>query len=421
MENYRFSNARYALILEMLKVMSSRYPRAFPCIGESKVLPLKVGIHKDIYEDMVSSGIEISRQIIKDSISLWVSRSFYHAAILSIDDRYDLAGAAAGKVSECDREIARKKIQIAEGRIERRKQLNKRVYRNLKHDLSGNLAGICPESCKKPESILAVMTGHADALLREGFNQRKFYSLGKRMQSGLVVANRQWLDFLDAKYRPNYASTVDFGDDSILQLLPYVRIVQASKMLPYRRTSGVGEARLAGAVSGAFGGHIDAADVVYKNSVLMLKDSITLNIARELDEELKIHKLGNDLQVVPACDAGVLVFKGFIRDTSDEVGRLHLGLAFDFILNADCTATAGEDELAAMDWATPDEIKAMPGVTIESWTKIMLDIPLAQASDDKGEWVIPSLDSEVKPGEVAIAVSEDELKLLGSYRLLQQI
>lgn len=261
---------------------------------------------------------------------------------------------------------------------------------------------------KYPESILAISTEHVRALFLTGFNRcpKGAFEVTPVFQSGLTIRQRQWLDFVDnatrdhqfkprapidalgncpgllskvctwlKKVAKNFALpyTTKIGDDFYRQLLPYVTIRRGDLVLPYLRGKGVGEKRLAGKASVGWGGHIDAIDVIYKaNSVMDGVASVQNNILRELGEELRFFLIGQEDGDIPLTDAGELVFNGYINDTSDDVGRLHLGLSFDFKIKDGYSATSREAELRILPWQSREELYAMPEVVVENWSKLYL-------------------------------------------------
>lgn len=259
---------------------------------------------------------------------------------------------------------------------------------------------------KNPEFIFAISSEHVRALYQEGFNKTGGeLEILPKFQSGVTLRQRQWLDFVDNQRRDSdfatlssavttdkpgliekmisglkqhlrnwiFPYTTNVGDANYRQLLPYVTIRDGDLILPYLRGKGVGENRLAGNASVGWGGHIDAQDIVIdENSVLDVHGIVMKNIRRELAEELRLFKVGEEAGDIPLDEAGHLVFNGFINDNSNDVGRLHLGLSFDFNIKPGYSGTSREKELRILPWQTRESLFAMPDVVIESWSKLYL-------------------------------------------------
>ncbi|QOC57940.1 hypothetical protein phiK7B1_085 [Pseudomonas phage phiK7B1] len=174
------------------------------------------------------------------------------------------------------------------------------------------------------------------------------------VQEGLVIGQREALE----------------KDESVRQVLPYVILSQfdesagVMKYIPYRRTKKVGEARLAGNVSVGFGGHIDLADVVSKDSVIDLIATIGQAVGREMQEEVVFGSM-NGLDIS-------LFSVGMILDDSDEVGKVHLGVVMNAQLPPGATAICAEEELESMAPMSARELLDS-GLPLESWSRIALD------------------------------------------------
>lgn len=120
------------------------------------------------------------------------------------------------------------------------------------------------------------------------------------------------------------------------QILPYTVIAQnpvrgvdfsQDRLTVYQRTKKVGETRLAGNYSIGAGGHIDVADMIFnEDSVVDLKQTILRSMLRELIEEFIF--LDGERQVPPEELVNAISFvpAGFIRDDTNTVGQVHLGV-----------------------------------------------------------------------------------------------
>ena len=260
---------------------------------------------------------------------------------------------------------------------------------------------------KNPEFIFAISNEHVRSLYQEGFNKTgQELEILPKFQSGVAIRQRQWLDFADNQRRdadfaplssavtgtekPSllqslvsylkdklrtwiFPYTTAVGDANYRQLLPYVTIRDGDLILPYLRGKGVGENRLAGNASVGWGGHIDAIDnVMCENSIIDIKATVMKNILRELSEELRFFKIDQPDGDIELQEAGALSFNGYINDNSNDVGRLHLGLSFDFKINPGYSATSREAELRVLPWMSREALYAMPDVVIENWSKLYL-------------------------------------------------
>lgn len=212
-------------------------------------------------------------------------------------------------------------------------------------------------SIKHPQYILAVNTkAIIEGLnLKEGLNACSLDIFVAAAQNHLVIRQREQLE----------------KDETALQILPYLPIIKSSPRQPtrfkaYRRGKGVGESRLSGNVSAAFGGHVDLPDVAHVDGVIDLKQTVMQAAVREVAEELLFDGVAgaeDDLQIVDI---------GLILDTSDAVGRVHLGVVLGVMLPENRNCTTVEEELEDMPFLTADELLSS-GLPIESWTRILLN------------------------------------------------
>lgn len=162
------------------------------------------------------------------------------------------------------------------------------------------------------------------------------------------------------------------GDPEFWQLLPYVIVVHEGQIFTYRRSKKVGESRLAGNTSIGVGGHVAVSeDDISLNNIHVgfdlpafrnpedLASTLQFSLERELDEELGLKVDGN---VVQGLD--------FIVDHSNDVGKLHLGMAMK--LDWHSWVECNEEELDTVGHLSREELSAMD--THENWTKIVLDM-----------------------------------------------
>jgi predicted NUDIX family phosphoesterase len=151
-------------------------------------------------------------------------------------------------------------------------------------------------------------------------------------------------------------------DETLKQIIPYIVVKRVfgdspklsdntQQILKYERTKKAGESRLHNKWSIGFGGHM--------NLLNDGKDVVRANAMRELNEELELPK-------------GNLFPLGFIYDSTNEVGRVHLGIVFEYELEGHKLVEAKEDQLTGLEWLKPSELKAGED-RLESWSKIALE------------------------------------------------
>lgn len=222
---------------------------------------------------------------------------------------------------------------------------------------------------KHPQFILAATKLFFDAFkAKQGLNSSIFeYShndLLKDIQSHLIIGERHALE-LNSDYR---------------QILPYVIVREndgsgITKYVTYRRTSKVGEQRLAGNVSIGFGGHIDLSDIIYdEKSVIDLNLTIQSAATREYTEELE----PIDVTVETPEDVSGF-YKGdftigelLILDDSNSVGKVHAGFIMIVDLPLNYKMTTVEEELESLPSMTAQELLSSD-LPLENWTKIYLE------------------------------------------------
>lgn len=187
----------------------------------------------------------------------------------------------------------------------------------------------------------------------------------------LAIGMEDLLDTQIIGYSKTTLKEIVDGSTEYRQLLPYTvfKVRGENKFFAYRRTSKVGETRLAGNSSVGWGGHIDLCDVVFDRdtSVIDIEKTIFDGSQRELGEELKITKELEDLVV---NDGLTPILFGIINDTSNHVGRLHLGLVNIYEVDENDILGVNEDELEYLGVKTPEEILAD---NPESWTRLIME------------------------------------------------
>ncbi len=228
---------------------------------------------------------------------------------------------------------------------------------------------------KHPQFILAMdasyFTNHPTFEFKQGFNVFPSEDFIKEAQSHLVIRERETLE-KDPTYR---------------QVLPYVIVRQRNsdgKILyqPYRRTSMVGESRLAGNVSIGYGGHIDYDDIATDQDtpgVVNLYQTIFLAAAREVQEELNTRDHANTTMF----NNTPLTFPGyFILDDTNEVGKVHVGVIMFLDLPDNIDLDINEEELTYMPQMTAEQLAALD-LPIENWSRIFFDKAQGENWDER--------------------------------------
>jgi predicted NUDIX family phosphoesterase len=141
------------------------------------------------------------------------------------------------------------------------------------------------------------------------------------------------------------------GDPSFKQLIPYMVIRHGSQFLAYTRGKKGSETRLHALKSIGVGGHVEPCDGP-------AHDALQWGMMRELREELHLSS--------PTTSQ----FLGLINDDSNEVGAVHLGLAYliDIFEEPKCADLALVDptmEPLASLQANADQF--------ETWSKLLME------------------------------------------------
>lgn len=146
-------------------------------------------------------------------------------------------------------------------------------------------------------------------------------------------------------------------DPSHKQLIPYAIFRHGDRFLYYVRGGGSGEKRLAAKGSIGIGGHINQED--FDAQAHLDKDTYTIGVEREIDEELNI--VGNHRQRIVAL----------INDDSNPVGQVHLGVVHLFELETD-QVTSNEDNITELAFLTIEELQDRRD-RLETWSQHCLD------------------------------------------------
>lgn len=136
----------------------------------------------------------------------------------------------------------------------------------------------------------------------------------------------------------------------------------------YRRASKVSEQRLKGMVSIGVGGHINPLIEDHD-----LVKALQLSTRRELEEEI-ILTPENNLEVfskVSEIDPKELDYY-YIKDDSNEVGTLHLGVGFPVHVPFEYQPHCAETELETIGWVKLEDV-AQYVDQMENWSKMLYE------------------------------------------------
>ena len=197
----------------------------------------------------------------------------------------------------------------------------------------------------------------------ENEKEATFDSLFKSEE--VVIGSRHWLE----------------KDENFLQIIPSCVFVKPDgTVFSYQRAKGTGESRLLGNTAVCVGGHLNLFDCEMihdmqgQTNEIDIIGSVWDGIFREIREELGI-------ELDSVCDVDYentfTEFKGVIYDSSNAVGRVHLGLLFVFQVDQDAEFNLNESEgLANGGWYSPNTILHHDDIgacKLENWAKIVLD------------------------------------------------
>lgn len=175
---------------------------------------------------------------------------------------------------------------------------------------------------------------------------------------GLSLEPERYLPSLLDPNNNYFLARDDAEDDpSHKQIIPYAIFRHGDRFLHYVRGGGSGEKRLAAKGSIGIGGHINQDDFDAQSH--LDKDTYTIGVEREIDEELNIE--GGHTQRIVAL----------INDDSNPVGQVHLGVVHLFDLESD-QVTSNEDNITELSFLTIEELQARRD-RLETWSQHCLD------------------------------------------------
>ena len=144
-------------------------------------------------------------------------------------------------------------------------------------------------------------------------------------------------------------------DPGCKQIIPYVLLTHAGRVLHYVRGKKGGEQRLVAKGSIGIGGHLNDAD---ENLFSYDQRAYLAGVRREVNEELIVQG-GYQNHI-----------RALLNDDSTEVGRVHLGVVHVFELE-NAQVSKRESVITQLAFLTPDELQARHD-QLETWSQICL-------------------------------------------------
>lgn len=234
------------------------------------------------------------------------------------------------------------------------------------------------KTTNKPELIVAVISQAFDDIFQqEGFiksEDSELPAIIDQLQPFSIIGSRNYLE--DA---PTYR-----------QYLPYIvfskMVGDVKKYFVYQRTKKIGEERLAGNISVGLGGHVETKDINIDNATgaMNVLETLRMNSSREIAEEIFFCYDTNNYEKTP-------IFQGFIKDNSNSVGTVHLGVLFEVFLQDEAVQiNCIEEELKTVGFMSLEEIQDYckdNSVESENWTTLYLNDQKARSQAGTLEFV----------------------------------
>jgi predicted NUDIX family phosphoesterase len=145
-------------------------------------------------------------------------------------------------------------------------------------------------------------------------------------------------------------------DPTHKQIIPYVLISCAGRVLYYVRGKKAGEQRLVAKGSIGIGGHMNDTD---ESLFAWDEAAYRAGVEREVNEEITINSPFEDRIVA------------LLNDDATEVGQVHLGIVHVFQL-AEPKVEKREAMITNLSFLTPEELRQRRE-TLESWSQYCLD------------------------------------------------
>lgn len=193
-------------------------------------------------------------------------------------------------------------------------------------------------------------------ITEEGCNAYRF-NISKIDQNHLHFLSRNVCDLKDSTLQPEFTLVGQL----LPQVLPYVQVTCNDEVLTYSRAKGA-ETRLHGSLSCGFGGHVDIADIDPNNF------NLSYAVLRELREELNLATPDPD----GAVDFSLKYQGAALVDTTNEVGRVHVGLYYVLDLKHKHTIHPDPSEITLAEWKTQDQLEAEID-RYENWSQCLIN------------------------------------------------
>lgn len=186
------------------------------------------------------------------------------------------------------------------------------------------------------------------------------------MNERVLVVPAELITFqgLNANYRQTAHLIHDHGrfldrdaaekDEHFKQVIPYIVMTCGDKVMHYCRGKGGNEDRLKGFRSIGIGGHVNP----FMGNEQAPVCSFTNATDREVEEEV----------AVKSSHRGHAI--ALLNDNSTPVGRVHLGVVFQWWLNLPRVETREKSKIVDIQWSTPAELLRLG---LETWTRIVLE------------------------------------------------
>ncbi|MGI9114729.1 MAG: hypothetical protein DLM52_06775 [Chthoniobacterales bacterium] len=145
-------------------------------------------------------------------------------------------------------------------------------------------------------------------------------------------------------------------DPSYKQIIPYVIITHADRVLYYVRGRKAGEQRLVAKGSIGVGGHMNDTD---ESLFAWDEEAYRAGVEREVREEIRIETTYDDRIVA------------LLNDDSTEVGRVHLGVVHIMALD-EPKVEKREAMITNLEFLSRDELLARRE-TLETWSQFCVD------------------------------------------------
>jgi predicted NUDIX family phosphoesterase len=181
--------------------------------------------------------------------------------------------------------------------------------------------------------------------------------------------------FYDPDLLPRILENVEFidrpraeADPTYKQIIPYSILRYRESVFRYKRSAWGSEARLHGLYSIGIGGHVNELDTQTRfsdngNSDLPLHRRMMPVVEwtrdRELHEEFTVEKPGDPRLI------------GFLNDESNDVGRMHFGVVYEYRLNNTNVAPREKRIHIQSDFSPLGELIACEE-EYENWSRIII-------------------------------------------------